>query len=441
MRIVAQGQREKSVLEASELFSPVASYTTIKILLALTGVRNLQMRQIDIKTAFLYSKRHKLTYLELPQGHPDKHYKNNVWVSKSSIYGLRDSPRNWNKCLHRVLVKYGLKSFELEPCLYKGNDLWVLIYVDDILYLSTSSTALDEFETYIKKGFNLKLTTDVTKYIGYEVERSSKRLKLHAGEYIHHLAEKFELLNAKAKPQPVHHAHRLDEPSSPKLGDKRKYQSLLGGLSYINNLCRPDISYITNFLARRAHEPTAHTFRLAKNVLIYLRATRFEGLCFTRNDGILNLVAYSDSDWGSEIADRKSITGYVIMIDDGVVTYKTKKQDCVAKSSFEADFIALSECVYNVLLAKDILNFLNVRIKMPIPVYCDNQTTIHAFKSKECTNKSKYIDIRYHRVKNRASKKLIGLTYIPTEKNVADLLTKPVKPHIFKSLNSKLVRA
>lgn len=110
---------------------------------------------------------------------------------------------------------------------------------------------------------------------------------------------------------------------------------------------------------------------------------------------------YVDADWAGDIQDRKSTTGYVIKMFENVIYWKSKKQSSVTKSSTSAEYVALSECVSELILVKDILLDFNIEIENPISIFEDNSGTINIAKFGNFTKKSKYIETHYHFVNER----------------------------------------
>ena len=317
-----------------------------------------------------------------------------------------------------------------------------MICVDDVLYASAEEQQLIRFEKYLKRTFKIKVTDTVTKYVGFEVRERQRDMTVHCKSYITALCKKFELLHAKKRYTPAVKGMLIEDEYSPILPDRTKFLSILGGLSYITNVARPDVAYVTNYLARCSAQPRMNQLKLAKRVLTYLYTTRNWGLKYDRKrpEKKLRVHAYCDADWASEKVDRKSITGYVVYVDDCVVTYKSKKQPVVAQSSFEAEFIALCHTATTLKFVKNVLTFLGYRLKLPMVIYADNQTAIRAFKARQPTIKSKHIDVRFHKMKNAIKKREMRIKYTSTDKNVADLLTKVPHGGQFGRLVQELVR-
>ena len=143
-------------------------------------------------------------------------------------------------------------------------------------------------------------------------------------------------------------------------------------------------------------------------------------------------------DFAGEREERKSISGYVILLNNNILSWKSKKQGIVALSSFEAELVALVSGVEQAVYLFEVLEFLGCKLEPKINVFCDNQAAIHAFKQTETTKRSKFIDIRFLRLKERL-KSRVNLNYVCSEDNIADMLTKVVSTATFKRLSPRLV--
>ena len=467
VRIVVRGDVEKQPPEKKELYSPVAHSDSIKTILALTGAKNMKIKQCDIKTAYLYGRRTEEIFVELPIGHKDRQKKKNVWVTKASVYGLRDAPRLWNEHLNKTLLMFGLKRSVLEPCLYKLEEelFYVLIYVDDIIYAGISTKIFERFEKHLEKSFNIKIAGEINQYVGFQINQSNQGLTITCSKYIENITNRYRVADARAMMTPAPQGIVLFDESHQPLRDRTKYQSIIGALMYATTLCRSDVSYIVNYLARFNQKPTKELFRIAKRVLIYLSTTKDLGVTHKPSKKMV-LTGFVDSDWAGERHDRKSVSGYIIYFNDSPLVYRTKKQTVVALSSMEAEYMALSQCIQHALYIKRLLRFLDTRLDEPLTVFCDNQAAISAMRSAEVTKKSKHIHPRYHETKKTIAEELekhetrkmskhvhlrekylqdlvmkdkVLLRYVPSESNPADLLTKVVATKIFERLRKRLV--
>ena len=319
----------------------------------------------------------------------------------------------------------------------------LVAYVDDILYSSQRVDLLNELERYLQNRFNIKATSNIEKYVGLEIIKKDDFMILFAEKYIKDALKRYRLLDAKLKPTPFMYGEILYDEKDSFLEDIRMYQSILGTLQYITIMCRPDIAYHVNYLARQNHNPTRRHFRLAKGAWQYLHNTARLGLKTTisaeKDKNPIQLEVYSDADWGSGKPDRKSISGTVVKYGNSVISFKSKKQNLISLSTFEAEFIALVSSIQIGIMIRNLLIFLDEPILKKLKVFCDNQSTIAAFNNNIVTTRAKHIDLRYLYLKEKL-KEEVELTYIESSKNLADIMTKNLPQGQYKRLRNELVQ-
>ena len=188
---------------------------------------------------------------------------------------------------------------------------------------------------------------------------------------------------------------------------------------------RPDLCYIVSKLSQFMHKPTKFHLNAAKHVLRYLKGTKEYGLKFCKSNDPIQIVGYSDSDWGSS-EDRKSISGYCFQLNDqsSFISWKSKKQATVALSSCEAEYIALTHCIQEAKFIKQLLTDLSFQSDITISV--DNQGAIKLAQNPVFHERSKHIDIRHHFIRDEIASGNVKLVYVHTSENLADIFTKPV---------------
>ena len=204
----------------------------------------------------------------------------------------------------------------------------------------------------------------------------------------------------------------------------RPYRELVGGLIYLANATRPDIAFTASVLSRFCSNPGHEHWLIAKRVLRYLKLTSHYGILYNKDE--TNLLAYTDSDWAGDIDDRKSCSGNLLMLSQGPISWKSKKQMSISLSTMEAEYVALSEVSREVIYIKRLLQHMGFEkyVQLPINVYCDNQSAIQLSKNAVFHKRSKHIDISYHFVRELVENKEIQIYYLSTENMIADILTK-----------------
>nr|KYP52584.1 hypothetical protein KK1_025538 [Cajanus cajan] len=156
--------------------------------------------------------------------------------------------------------------------------------------------------------------------------------------------------------------------------DKEMYQRLVGRLIYLSHT-RPDIAYAVSLISQFMHSPKETHLQVAHRILQYLKGTPGRGILFKRN-GNVKLEAYTDADYAVSIVDRRSTTGYCTFLGGNLVTWRSKKQGVVARSSAEAEFRAMAQGICELLWLKIILEDLRIKSEGPMKLYCDNKSAI-----------------------------------------------------------------
>lgn len=203
------------------------------------------------------------------------------------------------------------------------------------------------------------------------------------------------------------------------------YQEVVGCLLYIANATRPDIGYATSDVSRFNNAHSDVHWIAVKRILRYLRGTINLKLRFKRHQNMKLVSAFCDADWGSELDDRKSRSGFVVLMCGGAVSWQSKKQSIVALSSTEAEYISLSSTVKELIWIAQLIKEI-IGIKICAAVWCDNQSAIELASCEAYRPRTKHIDIRHHHIRDHMQNGLIELKYVKTDKQVADLLTKAV---------------
>ena len=158
-----------------------------------------------------------------------------------------------------------------------------------------------------------------------------------------------------------------------------------------------------------------------KRILRYLKGTANHGLVYSKRDDDSTVIGFSDADWAGDVYDRKSTSGYLFMMSGAPVSWKTKKQTCVALSTAEAEYIALATATQEV---RQLLKDLQNEQAKPTVIYEDNQFAICIAQNPQYHSKTKHIDIKYHFVREKVLDNTIELCYCPTNDMLADALTK-----------------
>jgi Reverse transcriptase (RNA-dependent DNA polymerase)/gag-polypeptide of LTR copia-type len=426
-RIVVQGNRERDV-DVEALYAPVASYESVRLFLALIANRGWKVRQLDVSNAFINGRREDPIYIELPVGHVQKLGRDLVWTTSAAVYGLRDAPKRWYSHLAERLLSRGLKPLVTEPCWFVDQSLtiMVVVYVDDLLYAASEDAILERFEQFMKGEFKLQVAQQLTEYVGFGVDYDKDRLKISAVSHIEELASKCGVEQSRAVSCPsVGEGVTVTASARAILGESAdRYRSIVGALLYVSLLCRPDVTYVVAYLGRYLSKANSVCMDLAMRTVKYLYHTRGRGIVYqVLHTYAVEIVAYVDSDWGSS-EDRKSTTGYVVYLNGSVLAFKSKKQNSIAMSSAEAEYCAVSKVIMYLRGLLNMMKELKLNVKQPVQIWNDNQAAISIMNSNVKINRTKHVELKYFYIRQELQKGDLKLSYIGTNENVADGMTK-----------------
>jgi hypothetical protein len=411
-----------------------------RLLCALAASMGWSVHQTDITQAFTYGHldpNHQI-YCRIPPGFPNAST-NQVLKLERSVYGLRQAPAAFKDKLTAFM-----KSAKCTPANDAGT-IWILrrgteilinaCYVDDVLHFTNSASLYRDVCKSFQKEFDVKSSDTVDVYLGNEVtvDNAKRRVVLSQSHYILSCLDRFGLIDCNGVALPLrHHLSVADQPATPLPSIGETYRATVGSLLYIANWTRPDISFAVSELSRFVSNPGPAHLEAAKRVFRYLKQTVDLHLEYSPRAvpdfpiAENQLWGYVDSDWAGCPDDRRSTSGYVLMLNGAAISWRSKRQSVHALSSAEAEFIAASSVVQEVIFLRRLLSELGFPQQTSTPIFADNETCIRWSQGAVGgSERAKHIDLRRHFVHAASDQGILQLRKVDSKLNSSDILTKP----------------
>ncbi|GJX85592.1 retrovirus-related pol polyprotein from transposon TNT 1-94 [Tanacetum coccineum] len=411
-RLVARGYRQEEGIDFEESFAPVARLEAVRIFLAFAAHMNMIVYQMDVKTTFLNGILREEVYVSQPDGFVDPDNPNHVYRLKKALYGLKQAPRAWYDLLSSFLLSQGFSKGTVDPTLFisrKGKDiLLVQIYVDDIIFASTTTELCDKFSEIMCSKFKMSMMGKISFFLGLQISQSPRGIFLNQSKYALESLKKYIMESCDPVDTPMVEKSKLDEDTQGKAVDPTHYRGMVGTLMYLTS-SRPDLVYAVCMCARYQARPTEKHLHVVKRIFRYLRGTVNRGLWYSK-DSAITLTTFVDVDHAGCQDTRHSTSG---------------------------KYIALSGCCAQILWMRSQLTDYGFQFNK-IPLYCDNKSVIALCCNNVQHSRAKHIDVRYHFIKEQVENGIVELYFVRTEYQLADIFTKPLPRERFNFLIEKL---
>jgi len=436
-RLVARGFTQVYGVDYFETFAPVAKLASIRTILAIAARNNWDISMFDFHSAYLNGELDEDIYMEQPPYYETADRGRYVVKLNKTLYGLKQAGKKWYDSLCRSLADIGFKKTEADPAVFfvhAGNHVVILaIHVDDSTMTGSSVTLQNEYKARINAKFQLTDLGPISWLLGLAItrDRASRTLSLSQHSYIDTLLRRFNLEDCKPLAQPLDPHVQFSKDQCPTTVEEKAamkavpYREAVGALNWVAVGTRPDISFAVGQLAQYMENPGRVHWEAVKRVLRYLKGTRDWKLVYGGGDA-RGLEGFADAD-GATQEHRRAISGYVILVDGGAVSWGSKKQELVTLSTTEAEYVATTHAAKELIWFRRLLSEVFRPLEHPIVLHSDNQSAIALAHSQgQFHARTKHIDIRWHFIRYSIENGSIELVYCPTEDMTADLLTKPL---------------
>ena len=472
-RLVARGFHQIYQVDYIETHAPVTVLTSFRACLAEAAKHSMGVAFFDISGAYLEADLEEEVFLEPPPG-VEPPEPGMVMQLDKALYGLCQAGRAWNRCLHKKLISLGFKCAEgVDHCLYTKDDKNGVIrlnaHVDDCCVTFTDRKLLTRLLDDLKlEGWGLSQSDDDNRFLGMEVEHlPGGAICLHQKGYIQEALEQFNMNACKASESPHDSGKKHTKDDCPqtaadiKAMTKIPYRSAIGKLRYLADGTRPDIATPLGMLSQFLCNPGREHWEAVKKIFRYLKGTPTHGLIWGREtDGVpmVTCCTFSDASWADDPDDRTSRLGYITYSWGGPIGWKSRKERNQALSSTEAEYMAACLAATEVVWTRRLFAHLGYDMeelsmpsygelteaqyqgKYPSLIFDDNTGSIAMSKNPIKHSRNKHIQLKYHYVRQRVADGEVKLTYVPSEENIADCLTKCLAPKKFKYFRDKMVQ-
>jgi len=445
-RIVAKGYLQRPGFDYIASFAPTYRPAGLRLVLALTAIKNLELRSVDISSAFTYGDLDEEIYMEQPEGF-HQGGPNMVCRLKKGLYGLKQAARQWNKKIHSVLVSMDFTRIKADAAIYvysKGNvKIIVPIYIDDITFAGNSKAEIDHCIQELSKHFKLRDLGDTKFLLGIEIsrDRSKQSLSLSQKQYILNILERFGHSNCATVQTPMTPGLVLTKEDSAKTEKEKAeipYLEAVGALQYLSLHTRPDIAYAVGYLGRFNHCYGQSHWKAVKHVFRYLKGTLDYKLTYQGSLDPHIFTTYSDASHMDSFDTGKSTGAYLTIIGGGAIGWSSKLQDFVSLSTTEAEYVAAVEAGKEILWMRHILEEFGYPVKEASPLFMDNQSALSVSKNPEHHGRMKHLRARYFWLRDEVEANTIKPLYTQSDEQLADMLTKSLTPIKVKNFCGKI---
>uniref|UniRef100_A0A2N9EIP0 Reverse transcriptase Ty1/copia-type domain-containing protein n=1 Tax=Fagus sylvatica TaxID=28930 RepID=A0A2N9EIP0_FAGSY len=417
--LVAKGYTQVEGLDFHETYAPVAKLVTVRCLLAIAAVKHWELHQLDVHNAFLHGDLHEEVFMTVPPSFA-KPGDNRLCRLRKSLYGLKQALRQWFAKFSTALLKFGFQQSTADHSLYTMHKdsafLAVLVYVDDLIATGNDSTLCCSLKKYLDDCFHIKDLGSLKYFLGIEVARSPIGISLCQRKYTLDILNESDMLGAKPISFPMEQNHHLSIDTGAPVEDPAQYRRLVGRLIYLT-ITRPDITYSVHIFSQFMHDPHQGHLDVAMRVFRYLKSSPGQGIFLSSSSLPL---------------------GYFTQLGSSPLSWKTKKQVIVSRSSAKAEYRSMAATTSELLWLRSLLCTLGVSHPQPMLLYCDSQAALHIAANPVFHERMKHIEIDCHFVRERLQSHDLVTSFVPSHLQLADIFTKALGRQAFQSILNKL---
>lgn len=434
-RLVAKGYSQVAGEDFDETYAAVVRLESLRMSAAIAAQDGFEIWQVDFISAYLNSIPEHEVYMRLPPGFSGGEGK--LALLRKTIYGLMQGGFDWFWTLDGAYTDLGYKKSRADPCVRSrkvGQETTITnTFNDDTFGLSSTKAGATQAKRELAQVYEVKDLGEPTFILGMAIRRDPHNgsISLSQKAYLIRVLERFNMTNCNPRYTPLPSGIVLTNDMSPKNEAERAfmsnkpYRQLLGALMWAQAATRPDLSFAVNLLARFQSNPGPAHWKAILHVLAYVKGTLDYQILYSRDlGGAIKPIGYVDSDYGGDLDTRRSTSGYIFMMAGGPVSWSSKRQQTVALSTTEAEYMAMTRGSQQALWMHNFLVEVDLTQPLPAKLMVDNDSSIALAQSTKGHARAKHIDIRHHYIRERVQEGDIEVHHIPSAENIADICTK-----------------
>lgn len=406
----------------------MAKVASIHLFLSMAAVRHWPLYQLDIKNAFLHGDLEEEVYMEQPPGFVAQgEFNGCVCRLHKSVYGLKQSPRAWFGKFNTIIQEFGMtRSEDDHSAFYRHSApnlcIYLVVYVDDIVITGNDQDGITNLKQHLFQHFQTKDLGRLKYFLGIEVAQSSSGIIISQRKYALDILEETGMMGCSPIDSPMDPNAKLLPGQGEPLRDPTRYRRLVGKLNYLT-VTRPDISFPVSAVSQFMDSPCDSHWDAVVRILRYIKSAPGKGLLF-EDRGHEQIVGYTDADWAGSPFDRRSTFGYCVLVEGNLVSWKSKKQNVVARSSAEAEYRAMAMATCELVWVKQLLKELKFGEISKMELVCDNQAALHIASNPVFHERTKHIEIDCHFVREKIFSGDIVTKFVKSNDQLADIFTK-----------------
>jgi hypothetical protein len=373
-RLVAKGYAQTYGVDYSETFSPVAKLASIRVFISLAATYDWPLHQLDVKNAFLHGELLEEVYMEQPPGFVAQGERGKVCKLRKALYGLKQSPRAWFGRFSSVVTKFGLRRSSYDHSVFftssNSGCILLVVYVDDIVITGSDEKGIKRLKDFLASQFQTKDLGPLKYFLGIEVSRNHKGICLSQRKYCLDILNDSGMTDTKPCEAPMIPNVKLKTDDGDPLENPEKYRRVVGRLNYLT-ITRPDIAFPVSVVSQFMSQPRTAHWDAVCHILKYLKGAPGYGIKY-QNRGHHVIEGFTDADYDGDPTSRRSTTGYCVFMGGNLVSWRSKKQNVVSRSSAESEYRAMAQTTCELIWLRNLLSEIGFN-------QSDGVTTRHQF--------------------------------------------------------------